>query len=46
MKVKISLKELGELARVYPNMTVLDFINNVEVIFNEKNNSRTIRLCS
>lgn len=46
MKVKISLKELGELARVYPNMTVLEFINNVEVINNEKNNSTRIKLCS
>lgn len=46
MKVKISLKELGELARVYPTMTVIEFINNVEVMNNEKNNSRAIKLCS
>lgn len=46
MKVKITLKELGELARVYPSMTVLEFINNVEVMKNEENNSSRIKLCS
>lgn len=46
MKVKISLQELKELARVYPNITVLEFMKNVEVMKNEKNNSSRIKLCS
>ena len=38
MKVKISMKELRELALRFPSMTVLHFMNNKEVYVNETNN--------